>query len=153
MPIDQCSYRDREQNKFRESGDRANQPAVDTFVSNIVKVQIEEGANDDFINVYDEANSVSGYATAIIIEYTVPVGKELKLKSIEASGENKAVYVVDKNGATESKKRSYYTDYNVTFEQFNLLFNAGDVLKIIVENESSSIADFNANFIGVLQNV
>jgi hypothetical protein len=146
-----CSAPDREYRKFVESPTRPDQTAIETVVSNIVKVQIEEGADDSFINIYDEANSVAGLATATIINYTIPVGKELKLKSIEASGENRAVYIVEKNGSIQGKKRSYFTEYNVTFEQFNLLFDAGDVLEIIVENESNSLADFNANFIGVLQ--
>jgi hypothetical protein len=115
-----------------------------------IKVEIEEESGLYLVE-YAEINSVAGLASVDIIDYTVPVGKELKLKTVEASGENKAVYSVKINDTIKSKKRSYFTEYNVDFDAFNLILNAGDNIKVTVDNTRNSVADFNANFIGVIQ--
>ena len=114
-----------------------------------IRVEIEETGLS--LNQYSEPNSVAGLSTATVLNYIVPVQKELKLKTIECSGENRALYIVEINNVVQSKKSTYFTKYNTTFEFFDFKLNAGDNLKITVQNKSTTFADFNANILGVLQ--
>lgn len=112
------------------------------------KVEFDEAGIG--INSYNELLSVAGLATGDLLLYTVPVGKTLKLQRIDFSGENKAVYKIDINGSIQAKKRTWYTSYNdyITFN--NLTLNAGDIVKLIVENKTNMTADFNGNLQGKL---
>ena len=114
-------------------------------------IPVEEAQKGYSVDFFGEVNSVAGLATVSIIDYTVPVSKLLKLDRVECSGENKAVFSIEINSSTKSKKRSYYTEFNVMFDKLNYELDAGDNLKIIVENKKTTTADFNANFLGVLQ--
>lgn len=101
----------------------------------------------DSLNVYNEALSVAGLATTTIVDYTVPVAKEVFVKNIEFSGENRAVFSIEINNVIQNKYRTYFTEYNgsVSFKDYKLV--EGDNIKIIVENKTNSTADFNANMI------
>jgi hypothetical protein len=139
----------REQAKFVECNDNT---AVRTTIcqgdGESVKVEFDEAGFG--INSYNELLSVAGLATGDLLLYTVPVGKTLKLQRIDFSGENKAVYKIDINGSIQAKKRTWYTSYNdyITFN--NLTLNAGDIVKLIVENKTNMTADFNGNLQGQL---
>jgi hypothetical protein len=145
------SVKDREYKAFVEcNGQPAKRTKICQEAGETIKVEVEEESGL-YLNTYNEANSVAGLATATVIDYTVPVTKEVKLKTIECSGDNRAIFKVEINTVTQAKKRTYFTEYNCSFESFNLILNAGDNIKVIVENKSNSIADFNANFLGVIQ--
>lgn len=102
------------------------------------------------INSYNEILSLGGLSTSNIVLYTVPVGKKIKLTRIDFSGENKAVYKIDINGSIEAKKRTWYTNYDGSIVFSELILVAGDIIKLIVENKTNSIADFNGNLQGKL---
>jgi hypothetical protein len=139
----------KEQAKFVECNDNT---AVRTTIcqgdGESVKVEFDEAGIG--INSYNELLSVAGLATGDLLLYTVPVGKTLKLQRIDFSGENKAVYKIDINGSIEAKKRTWYTSYNDYIIFNNLTLNAGDIVKLIVENKTNMTADFNGNLQGKL---
>ena len=103
------------------------------------------------VNIYNEVLSIAGLATSNIIQYTIPTNKLLEVLTIETSGTNRAVFSLDINGAIIAKQRSYFTEYNTSFNLNGLKLIEGDILKIIVENKSNSTADFNANILGRLE--
>jgi hypothetical protein len=113
---------------------------------------IDPSATGAVSNNYAEALSVAGLATVTIISYTVPVNKIFRIKRVDFSGGNRAIYKLDINGSTASTKRLYYTNYNGDFDMENLELSAGDIVRVIVENKTNMIADFNTNIIGVLDN-
>ena len=114
-------------------------------------VEVEFGEAGSTINSYSEANSVAGSATVTILTYTVPALKELRLKRIEYSGTNRSEFLVDVNSSTIAKQRIYYSGYNGYFGFNDLPFVAGDIIEIIVENKTNSVADFNSNLQGNLR--
>ena len=136
----------REFDKFIESPSRPGKSAVEV----VGQIEIEENLGT-WLPIYDEANSVAGLATATIINYTVPAGKELKTRTIDVSGDNVAKYFLEVDGNTEDTKRTYYTYFNETFELHGQVYGPGVNIKIIVENRRNSTADFNAKILGVLQ--
>lgn len=92
---------------------------------------------------YNES-TVAALATGTLIDFTVSVGKGCDLTFVECSGDNLAHYIVEVNGSVVSKKRTWWTAFNADFRLNELNLTAGDNVKIITENESSSTAFFNA---------
>jgi hypothetical protein len=113
-------------------------------------IDVEFSVSGTQVNVYNEINSLAGLATSDIINYIIPIGKTFKINNINFSGENKSVFLLSINGITHSKFRTYFNDYNGTFNTNNLIFNAGDNIKVIAENKRNSVSDYNANIQGVL---
>lgn len=101
-------------------------------------------------NVYNESLSVAGLGTVTILTYTVAANRQFKLQGIAFSGGNKAVYSVELNGSIIAKQITYYTKFNGDFIFYNYELVAGDIIKLIVENKTNTVADFNANLIGRL---
>lgn len=149
------SYRDLEYRKFRECPDNSGEVAIATKIcqSTGETVKVEFGVSGVPFNQYGESLSVAGLGTSTIINYTVPVGKKIVLGTINASGENRAVYTLEINSITQAKQRSWFTEYNVKFDALKIELVAGDNLKVIVENKTNSIADFNANFTATLDDI
>ena len=114
-------------------------------------VPVEFAQAGQTINIFNEANSVAEAATANIISYTVPTLKEFRLKRVEFSGANKAIYSIEINSAVQAKRRTYYTKLNTEAIFDDLILAAGDILDIIVQNGSTGAADFNANMQGNLR--
>jgi len=115
-----------------------------------LKVEFDQAG--ETLNVYGESSSVAASSTATIIDYTVGALKEFRLKRIEFSGTNRGVYIVEINSNTQAKKRTYYTRFDDYFDFEELKLNAGDNLKLIVENKSTNMTgDFNANLQGNLR--
>lgn len=146
-----CNIRDREHGKFVECN---NEVAVRTKICQETgeTIKVEFDTSGSLINTYNELLSVAGLATVDLVLYTVPVGKTLKLKRIDFSGDNKAIYKIDINGSVQAKKRTWYTKYNDEIIFNDLILNAGDIIKLIVENKTNMVADFNGNLQGVLDN-
>jgi hypothetical protein len=103
-------------------------------------------------NQYAESLSVAGLSTTTILSYTVPASSTYKLKRADVSGDNRAVCIIEVNGSTQAKKRIYYTKFNTAFEFADISYSEGDIIKVIVENKSTTTADFNVNLQGTLKN-
>lgn len=144
----------REHTKFVESPTRPNESAIEVTIGqglgDTVKVEFDDAGIS--INTYNEILSLGGLASDDLVLFTVPVGKILKLQRIDFSGSNKAIYKIDINGSVQAKKRTWYTKYNDHILFNNLVLVAGDVVKLIVENKTNSVADFNGNLQGKLDN-
>jgi hypothetical protein len=143
----------REFTKFVESDNRPQHSMIEVVVGNSAPIEVDviEGGAGETINSYSEILSLAGLATATVVLYTVASGKKLKLKRLEFSGENRAVYSVDINNSIQAKHRTYYTNYNGEIIFDDLLLVEGDVIKLIVENKTNMTADFNGNLQGRLQ--
>lgn len=113
---------------------------------------IDPSATGSISNQYSEVLSVAGLATVTVLTYTVPASKIFRIKRVDFSGGNRAIYTLDINGATASTKRLYYARFNGEFVMEYVELTAGDIVKVIVENKTNMVADFNANLIGVLDN-
>jgi len=113
-------------------------------------VKVEFSQEGESLNSYNEILSLAGMASADVILYTVPVGKKLKLQSIDFSGENRAVYSVKNGVNTIAKKRSWLTIFDGNFLFLDYTLEAGEIIKLEVENKSNSTANFNANLQGRL---
>lgn len=143
------SFRDRDQAKFVEcNGETAVRTKICQEAGETIAVEFAQAGT--LINSYNEILSLGGLSTANVVLYTVPIGKTLTLTRVDFSGENKATFKIDINGAIQSKKRTYYTSFNGSFEFSGLLLSAGDIIKLIVENNSNSVSDFNGNLQGRL---
>ena len=145
----------REYTKFVDSPRGHGFDSVEVIVANTPSnpVPVEFSEAGEYLNQYFESNSVAGLSTTNIIDYTVPVGKEFRLNRVDFDGGNVAIYKIDINSSTESKKRTYYTKFNGEFIYSKYTLNAGDNLKLIVENNTNMVADFNANMQGRLIDV
>lgn len=151
-PTKNQSLQTLQRSSYVDSPTRPDNSAVETVISNTgtpIEVEFQEAGTH--FSQYNETSSVAGLASATIIDYTVAVNKEVIIKSISASGENKAVYTVEVNNNKIDLKRSFYTEYNVDFNVRDLVLSQGDNLKVKVENKTNSVADFNSNFIGNLR--
>ena len=144
-----CNIRDREHGKFVDCN---NEVAVRSKIcqetGETIKVEFDQSGEP--INEYNEILSLAGLANADIITYTVPVGKTLKLQRIDFSGDNRAIFKATINGTTEAKKRTWFTSFNDYMVFNNLVLNAGDIVKLIVENRTNTSADFDGNLQGIL---
>jgi hypothetical protein len=141
----------REFTKFVESDTRPQHSMIEVVVGNTTPIEVDFNEIGETVNSYSEILSLAGLATSTVVLYTVATGKKLKLKRIDFSGENRAVFSIDVNNIIEAKHRTYYTNYNGEIIFDDLLLVEGDVIKLIVENKTNMTADFNGNLQGRLQ--
>lgn len=137
--------RDREFKNFLESPARGPDfSAREVVVTNGSSdpIPVDPTTRGENKSEYNEI-SLAGLASGDIISFTVPVGKGVDLKVGECSGENLAIYEIQINGSTRSKKRTWWTEFNADFFLSELNAVAGDVVKIVVENKSNSTSFFN----------
>jgi hypothetical protein len=106
-----------------------------------------------YLNDYSEANGVASQATVTVINYTVPIGKIFRMESVDYSSDCIGIFTVELNGSTESKQYTNYTKYTGAFKFSGFDLNAGDSLKLIIENKSNGVGSFNANLQGRLIDV
>lgn len=149
------NVRDREEHKFREVLDDPRLSKVAVVVeqdpSNPIPVDpLERG---EITPIWGEQFSVGGLSIQTVINYTIPVGKNFKIKSVHFSGDNRSVFYVEVNSSTILKHRLYFSHFSgsASFENVNL--DQNDNIKIIVENKTNSLADFNATLIGNLYDI
>ena len=100
--------------------------------------------------------SVRGEATCpigsetLVLSYTVPVGKSFKLKRILGSGDNKAKFLIKKNGNTLTTVRTWFTKFNINVPFDNLSFSAEDIISVHVINSGLSVEVFESTILGEL---
>lgn len=143
---------DNEDNKFINNSDGdvcVNTCAeITNTASNPVPVEIVEGSIGTLFKLYNEISSVASSSTATVITHTVPAATTLIINRIEVSGENIAEYSVKIEGVTQVKKRSYWGDFDRTFEFKELTVTAGQTIIVEVSNFRPSSSDFNATLLG-----
>jgi hypothetical protein len=141
---------DREQQKFREPS--LNKVSVAVSVEqesgSSIPVFIEENGSDFY--QFNEVNSVASAASATVLTYTIPTGQSLTINGVNVSGENIAVYTLLIDSVVFDKVRTYFTNYNTSFNIDNITATAGQTIEIEVENFRPTTSDFNANLYGKL---
>ena len=58
---------------------------------------VQESSNT---NIYSGTVIVAGFASATLINFTIPIGKKFSLSTIEYNGENVAIYSIELNAST-----------------------------------------------------
>jgi len=112
---------------------------------------VSTGSSGTVINQYNEVTSVAMGSSATVLTYTVPNGNTFDLTAIEASSDSISIIVININGATNAKQRTFYTNYNLYFPFYNLSLVAGTVITVVATNESlQGFASFNASLQGSL---
>lgn len=79
--------------------------------------------------IYQEISGVPQGVLTDIFTYTVPGGQNALLRSVQVTGDNLSTYYLVIAGSTIMAKRSYYSDFNITFN-----LNYGDSGAIIVSS-------------------
>ena len=144
------SYRDREQARFREPTlDKVSVAVtIEQENNNPVPVEFTESGVDFY--QFNEVSSIASAASATVLTYTIPIGQSLTINGVNVSGENIAVYTILIDSVVFDKVRTYFPNYNASFNIDNLTATAGQIIQIEVENFRPTTADFNANLYGRL---
>lgn len=105
------------------------------------------------LNYFSSATTVPTATPVYVLTYTVPVGKKLVLKSIAASGTNRAKYTVEINSLIQAVKRTYEPVFNVDFDFDRYALAAGDVLKVSAEHNRPNVSDHEVKLLGYLGDI
>lgn len=122
-----------------------------------LKVDIGQSSAGEVISAFIE-DEVLGAATETILTYTVPAGKILNLSLIECEGDNIATYRIKKDSVTIAKKSTSFWSDDGLFDfrtglgiaNNGLVFTAGQVVTVDVDNFRPSSAPFSSRLLGVL---
>ena len=101
--------------------------------------------------LFNDVSSVASGAVTQVITYTVPVGKIFSLNNVQASGSNVAKFDLKLNGNVVSVKRSWWTQFNVTFSFGLFELIAGDILTVEVIHNRPTSGDFECSIVGSLK--
>ena len=99
---------------------------------------------------YNTISSVANGSLTDLLSYTVPTGKTLALNRIEVSGENIAKFSVEINTNVKGIRRTYWGNFNSSFEFGGLSLTSGNLVKVKVIHTRASVADFDSTLIGAL---
>jgi hypothetical protein len=144
---------DREYSKFVEC---QNETAVRSKIcqedGESIKVElVEDGFTGETTNIFNKVSSVPASALTTVLTYTVPVASTFRLEEVSCSGENYAEYRVFKNGGQLDEGRTFWCDFNVTFNFKKLKLETGDILEVKVIHERPSLSTHSAKAIGKLE--
>lgn len=138
------SLTDREQAKFRDTGDVSETLVAVTFDGIAQPVVITNSALTK-TNRYNEINAVAPAVQTNILSFTP--GSNIELSSIEVDGDNIATYEVLINGTIEAKINTYYTKLNHNFFFENLNITSGQAIVVRVTNNSTGSVSFRARML------
>ena len=91
--------------------------------------------------------AISG--VTFVAQYTIPAGNPVYLQKIYLSGESIAKWTIYKNATVLMIARMTHTDFSRTLDlatssAFGIVTSPGDIIKVEVENVSSSVSNFDA---------
>lgn len=149
------AYRDREQDKFKETPSGLTSVRVSVEADSPVPVYLSENTNRPTIAITGEANAVSQNVVATLYTYVVPNGKRFVLERIFYDGTNIAEYTLEQNGITFFKARTYFGDSlsgSVAFDSAGdgVSFFGGDTIAFKVKHSRPMLGDFFSLMIGFL---
>lgn len=149
------AYRDREQDKFKETPSGLTSVRVSVEADSPVPVYISESTNRPTITVSGEVNALAQNVTATVFSYVVPPNKKFILEKVFFDGTNIAEYKIEQNGATFHKFRTYFGDNlsgSISFESSGdgVAFYSGDVIAMKVKHIRPMLGDFFCLMIGFL---
>jgi len=99
------------------------------------------------LNLFEE-DSVISTDTAILIDYTVPAERGLRLRLAECFGCNIGMFEVLIDDVRVGKKGTYYTYYETAFDFENFEIETGQNIKIKATNRGPNTAEFNTRLRG-----
>ena len=100
------------------------------------------------LNLFEEDMMVAAGNTVTLIDYTLPVGRELRFRIAEVFGDNIGAFEIQIDGVRVGFKKTYYTYYETNFPFENFEVNTGQNIKILATNRGSNAAYFNARIRG-----
>lgn len=103
--------------------------------------------------IFGQATSVPSGSETTVVTYTVPTGKTLYFISGSFSGQNLALFTLYINGAQEGIRRTYWGNFNGTFDFTSgagIKVSAGNIIKITVIHNRPAAGDFDGTLYGVL---
>ena len=145
--------------KFRECPDGSGEVVVAVKLCDDADIEIDVGVSPELppgwsvLCEFGSASSIITDTETTLITYTVPVGKLLVLKSIEASGENRAKYTVEVDTIVKAIRRSYEPIFNVDFDFDKVQFVAGQIIKVKAEHSRPQVSDHETRILGYLKDV
>jgi hypothetical protein len=135
-------------------GNGNNGPYLEVNADGSININVNEAANENEVIKYSEIASIAAAVETQIILYTVPLSTIFNLTRVLVSGDNKADYRVKINGVTKARERTWWTDFNATFEfssspKKGVKLVSGDTIQVTVIHSSDSIGAFNASIQGL----
>lgn len=127
-----------------------NELVVNADGSINVIVESTPSPNTTVINTYNELTSVASGATVIIVNYTVPVGKQAIFQRAAFSGANVARYDLIINGMPQDTARTMFGgdltgEFNFeTGNDTGYALSAGSTIEVQVYNSRPVVAGFEA---------
>jgi hypothetical protein len=92
--------------------------------------------------LYNEASLATSSSTTLLTK-TVDPGIILEVAQVKVNGENKGTYTLKIDGDIIEKVYTYYTDYKATLVYGDLVAEAGQIITLEVDNNSTDTANFN----------
>lgn len=127
---------------------------TNTYINNTAPINVSgtvsiSGVGGNAVNVYNEAAAVAASIETLVVSYTVPLGKKLRVNGAHGAGIVDTLFAVKKNTDYQSKKRNSWCERNVNF---NLLFDAvaGDTVSVYATHGNLVPQNFEANIFGIL---
>jgi hypothetical protein len=138
--------RDKQGKSFVDSPQRGeNYTAQEVFVGNTQNdpIPVDPTTRGTPKTLYNEVVCLPG-ATATIINFTVGIGVGVDSIGAYCSGDNIAYFIIEINSQVKFKGRTHWNDFNLPINLISENLQAGDNIKIIVQNNGIKTADFNA---------
>jgi hypothetical protein len=135
-------------------GTKAASASIPVTLSSEDKLKLDR--IDSFANLRSGAytGSVAAAINTTIFTYTVPVGKKLRVSTVEAGGSNIAQFSVLVNGSDFGRKRTYFgSQLYLNFDLYSYEIAASGTISVDVIHNRPSVGTFEAWVIGELIDV
>lgn len=100
------------------------------------------------LNIFEEEATVAAGNTVTLIDYTLPIDRELRFRIAEVFGDNIGAFELQIDGIRIALKKTYYTYYETEFNFDNFEVLEGQNIKILATNRGINTAYFNARLRG-----
>lgn len=110
-----------------------------------LRVDVVNGSST--IDIRGEATCAVDSET-LLVSYTVPTGQSFRLKRVLGSGDNKANFIIKRNGVTVATSRTWFTKFNIDVPFDNLSFASDDIVSVHAINRGITVEVFEATILG-----
>jgi hypothetical protein len=110
-----------------------------------IRVDVVNGSST--IDIRGEATCAVDSET-LLVSYTVPTGQSFRLKRVLGSGDNKANFIIKRNGVTIATSRTWFTKFNIDVPFDNLSFASDDIVSVHAINRGITVEVFEATILG-----
>ena len=128
-----------------DNGDELN---INSDGSINVNILPSTSGDNSVRNVFGMASAVPSGATTTIVTYICPTGVRALLQRSVCSGTNKGEFTITINGLTQGVLRTYFDEFNVTFDfttgqENGLVLMAGDIVTVKILHNRPFLGDFD----------